>query len=122
MPVEVHAEALSRRYVVSCCSFAAALHFLLLVATALLPLLAAFASGRETDHRAGTCRTSSACAHHARPSPRADFWLREYAVSETPRVAYTGQIVLLLSGYRGGNVRREALARADTPWSLCSPL
>lgn len=61
MPVEVHAEALSRRYVVSCCSFAAALHFLLLVATALLPLLAAFASGRETDHRAGTYRASSAC-------------------------------------------------------------
>jgi hypothetical protein len=73
--MEVHSEALRRRWVAPLCSLAGLLSFLLVAGAGVLPLYVAWGSG--------------------------PFWLRDVVRFEQPRVAFASRLVVQLSGTRG---------------------
>ena len=73
--MEVHSEALRRRWVAPLCSLASLLNFLLVAGAGVLPLYIAWGSG--------------------------PFWLRDVVRYEQPRVAFASRLVVQLSGSRG---------------------
>ena len=75
--MEVHSEALRRRWVAPACSLAALLNFLLVAGAGVLPLYVAWGSG--------------------------PFWLRDVVRFEQPDVAFASRLVVQVGGTRGAS-------------------
>lgn len=94
---------MKRRYVAPWCSIACFINFLIIAGALILPLYIAWASHSEFE---GT-KTHAPQSQQQRIQhrdvflPIADFWIKEQILFEQPRVTYTHQYIVFLTGYKG---------------------